>query len=128
MHMKGQTGPIRVNRGTYPRLQEPYENHREAFGPIWARGGHWVPVDGLDKAKWDKRDLIRSLKGSIGNQDWALQNPLGKNSFLFLSILSFILWILFCFILMFSFITFSSLTQNQRYWSFSNREDKTWYF
>jgi len=41
--------------------------------------------------------------------------------------------ILFCFILMFSFITFSILTRNQRSWSFSNRErngqqENIWYF
>ena len=44
VYMKGQTGPIRVKRGTYPTLKEPYENQRGAFGPIWARGSHWGPV------------------------------------------------------------------------------------
>lgn len=45
MYMKGQNGPNRVNRGTYPTLKEPYKVQMGAIGPVWAGGGHWGPVN-----------------------------------------------------------------------------------
>ena len=96
------------------------ESHlKTRWGPIWDKGNHGGSVGGPYRTKGGYRDLIRSPKGSIWHPFWALRVRMGMISYRFLKIFC---ENLLCPFLMFSFITFSLLTQIQRFWSFSNRE------